>query len=125
MIIAGHGRVEAAKVLGVSEIPAIVAKGWSDAQKRAYVLADNQLGLNSGWDEDLLRLEIGAIKGLDFDIGLVGFDDEFLSGLFAHKCGLVHKMIQRFWPRWSTKWVALMLFLTMAAAKCRTSRQHC
>ena len=87
MIIAGHGRVEAAKLLGVSEVPVIVAKGWSEAQKRAYVLADNQLGLNAGWDEDLLRIEIGAIKALDFDIGLAGFGDEFLSGLFATKEG--------------------------------------
>ena len=85
MIIAGHGRVQAAKVLGVSEIPTIVARGRSDAQKRAYVLADNHLALNSGWD--LLRLEIGAIKGLDFDIGTIGFGDEFLSGLFATKEG--------------------------------------
>ena len=83
MIIAGHGRVEAAKVLGVSEIPTIVARGWSEAQKRAYVLADNQLALNSGWDENLLRLEIGALKGMEFEIGTVGFGDEFLSGLFA------------------------------------------
>ena len=87
MIIAGHGRVQAAKLLGVSEIPTIVARGWSEAQKRAYVLADNQLALNSGWDENLLRLEIGAIKGLDFDIGTIGFGDEFLSGLFATKEG--------------------------------------
>ena len=83
MIIAGHGRVEAAKLLGVAQVPAIVAKGWSEAQKRAYVLADNQLALNAGWDEDLLRIEIGAIKAMDFDIGLAGFGDEFLSGLFA------------------------------------------
>ena len=87
MIIAGHGRVEAAKALGVSEVPAIVARGWSEAQKRAYVLADNQLGLNAGWDENLLRLEIGAIKGLDFDIGTIGFGDEFLCDLFATKEG--------------------------------------
>ena len=87
MIIAGHGRVEAAKLLGVAEVPVIIAKGWSEAQKRAYVLADNQLGLNSGWDDDLLRVEIGAIKALDFDIGLAGFGNEFLSGLFATKDG--------------------------------------
>ena len=87
MIIAGHGRVEAAKLLGVSEVPAIVAKGWSEAQKRAYVLADNQLALNAGWDENLLRIEIGEIKALDFDIGLAGFGDEFLCDLFATKEG--------------------------------------
>lgn len=68
--------LEAAKALGVSEVPAIVAKGWTEAQKRAYVLADNQLALNAGWDENLLRIEIDAIKGMDFEIGTIGFGDE-------------------------------------------------
>ena len=62
----------------------------SEPQNRAYVLADNQLGLNVGWDEDLLRIEIGAIKALDFHIGLAGFSDEFLSGLFATTEGQTH-----------------------------------
>ena len=83
MIIAGHGRVQAAKVLGVSEVPAIVARGWSEAQKRAYVLADNQLALNSGWDEDLLRLEIGDLKLIDFDLSIIGFSKDNLDNLFG------------------------------------------
>ena len=87
MIIAGHGRVQAAKLLGVSEIPTIVAKGWSDAQKRAYVLADNQLAINAGWDENLLRLEIGELNLLGFNVGTIGFCDGFLSDLFATKEG--------------------------------------
>jgi hypothetical protein len=62
-VIAGHGRLEAAASLGVVEVPVIVARGWSQAQKRAYVLADNQLALNAGWDENLLSSEI-AENGL-------------------------------------------------------------
>jgi ParB-like chromosome segregation protein Spo0J len=57
-IIAGHGRVMAAQKLGIDEIPVMIAKGWSDAQKRAYILADNQLALNAGWDSELLKLEL-------------------------------------------------------------------
>ena len=86
-VIAGHGRLLAATSLGIAEIPVIVARGWSEAQTRAYVLADNQLALNGGWDENLLRVEIGALKGLDFDLGLTGFGDDFLADLFKTKDG--------------------------------------
>ena len=82
-LIAGHGRVMAAKSLGIVEIPAMVARGWTEAQKRAYVLADNQLALNAEWDEDLLRIEITALGDLGFDTDLLGFDASFLSGLLA------------------------------------------
>ena len=71
-VLAGHGRLEAAASLGIAEVPVIVASGWSEAQKRAYVLADNQLALNAGWDENLLRVEIGALGDLNFDLGLGG-----------------------------------------------------
>jgi ParB-like chromosome segregation protein Spo0J len=57
-IIAGHGRVLAAQKLAIAEIPVMVAAGWSEAQKRAYVLADNKLALNAGWDNDLLKIEL-------------------------------------------------------------------
>ena len=57
-LIAGHGRVLAARKLGIAEVPVMVARGWSEAQKRAYVLADNKLALNAGWDEELLRVEL-------------------------------------------------------------------
>jgi hypothetical protein len=84
-IIAGHGRVLAAQKLGLAEVPVMVAVGWTEAQKRAYVIADNQLTLNSDWDTDLLRGELSALKGLEFDVGLLGFGDvqlvEFMSGL--------------------------------------------
>jgi ParB-like chromosome segregation protein Spo0J len=60
-IIAGHGRTLAAQRLQMTEVPVMVAKGWSDAKKRAYVLADNKLALNAGWDDEMLALELGEI----------------------------------------------------------------
>jgi len=77
-IIAGHGRILAAQKLGLDEVPAVTATGWTDAQKRAYVLADNQLAINAGWDADLLQVEIEGLDDLDFDLSLIGFDDESL-----------------------------------------------
>ena len=74
-IIAGHGRVLAAQRLGLAEIPVMVATGWSEAKRRAYVIADNKLALNAGWDEELLSLEIGDLKGLDVDLRLTGFGE--------------------------------------------------
>jgi hypothetical protein len=82
-IIAGHGRVLAAQHLGMVEAPCIELHGLTDAQKRAYVLADNQLALNSGWDDALLAQEIDAIKGLDFDLSVVGFSTAELDALIA------------------------------------------
>jgi len=76
MIIAGHGRVLAARKLGLKEIPVMVATGWTEAQKKAYVLADNQLALNAGWDMDLLKVEMQELEGLDFDLDLIGFDED-------------------------------------------------
>jgi DNA modification methylase len=78
-ILAGHARVLAARKLGLAEVPVIVARGWSEAQKHAYVLADNKLTLNSGWDEELLRIELADLKLQDFDLGLLGFDDTELE----------------------------------------------
>lgn len=82
-IIAGHARVMAARRLGIAEVPCIVATGWTDAQRRAYVLADNQLALNAGWDLELLRVEINGLGSLGFDLGLAGFTSAGLDGLFA------------------------------------------
>lgn len=84
-IIAGHGRVMAARKLGITEVPVMVAAGWSDAQKQAYVLADNQLALNAGWDAEMLRLELGDLSGAGFDLGLIGFSDDELARLTAEK----------------------------------------
>jgi ParB-like chromosome segregation protein Spo0J len=72
-IIAGHGRVLAAKKLGLADVPCMVARGWSDAQRKAYVLADNKLALNAGWDDVALGLELGELQALNFDLGLTGF----------------------------------------------------
>lgn len=82
-IIAGHGRVMAARKLGIEEVPVMIAEGWTEAQKRAYVLADNQLALNAGWDIDLLTLEVGELSLDGFDLDLIGFDDKMLSKLLA------------------------------------------
>jgi len=80
-IIAGHGRVLAARQLGMAEVPVVVARGWSDAKRRAYVIADNKLALNAGWDAEMLSLELGELGELGFDLDLTGFSDEELDGL--------------------------------------------
>src|SRR5712691_11224611 len=82
-IIAGHGRLLAARKLGLTEVPVIVLDHLSEAQKRAYIIADNQLALNAGWDEDLLRLELAAVQDEDFNVGLIGFEDQELARLLA------------------------------------------
>ncbi len=84
-LIAGHGRVMAARKLGLTEVPVMVARGWSEAQKRAYVLADNKLALNAGWDVDLLKLELGDLSLGGFDLGLTGFSDLEIGSLLADK----------------------------------------
>src|SRR6476659_11155537 len=72
-IIAGHGRLLAARKLELEEVPVIVLDHLTEAQKRAYIIADNQLALNAGWDDDLLRAELAALQAEDFDLNLVGF----------------------------------------------------
>lgn len=72
-IIAGHGRILAANKLKMTEVPCMQVSGWSEAQKKAYVIADNKLALNAGWDEQMLKLELTELQGLDFDLDLTGF----------------------------------------------------
>jgi DNA modification methylase len=83
-LIAGHGRLLAAQALGIETVPVMVARGWSEAKRRAYVIADNKLALNAGWDEELLALELSALRLDDFDLELTGFDpgeiDQLLDG---------------------------------------------
>ena len=86
-IIAGHGRLMAAKKLGLAMVPCIRLGHLSEAQRKAYVIADNQLALNSGWDLDALKLEIDRLGELDFDIELLGFDDDFLTSLMIEEPG--------------------------------------
>jgi DNA modification methylase len=81
-IIAGHGRVLAAQKLGLANVPVMVAVGWSEAQKRAYVIADNKLAENAGWDESILKLELAELKLGGLDLGLLGFDAPELGKLF-------------------------------------------
>lgn len=83
LIIAGHGRVSAARRLGWDEVPVMVAAGWTEAQKRAYTLADNKLALNAGWDPAMLALELGELGELGVDLGLAGFTDEEVVALTA------------------------------------------
>ncbi len=78
-IIAGHGRVMAARTLGMESLPVMVAAGWTDAQKRAYVIADNKLALNAGWDNELLALELTELNDDDFDMALLGFSADELT----------------------------------------------
>jgi len=80
-IIAGHGRVLAARKLGMEEVPCIELAHLTEAQKRAYILADNQLAANAGWDMELLKIELGDLDEAGFDLSLIGFDEGFLAGL--------------------------------------------
>lgn len=82
-IIAGHGRLMAARKLRMPEVPTIELAGLSDEQRRALVLADNKLAMNAGWDEDLLRLELGELNDLGFDLSLTGFDLDELAKYLA------------------------------------------
>ena len=81
-ILAGHARVLAARKLGLTKVPCIKAESLTEAQKRAYIIADNKLSLNAGWDEELLAVEISDLKGSSFDISLLGFGDDELEKLF-------------------------------------------
>jgi DNA modification methylase len=80
-IIAGHGRLMAARKLGMEEVPVIVLDHLSKSQQRALVIADNQLALNAGWNMDMLKAEIEDLQLDDFDLNILGFDDKFLDGL--------------------------------------------
>ena len=82
-IIAGHGRVLAAKAEGITDVPCVFVDHLTEAQKKAYILADNRYAMDAGWDEEMLRVEIEALQGMDFDLGLTGFDEKELADLFA------------------------------------------
>ena len=84
-IIAGHGRVLAAKKLGLSKVPTIELKHLSENQRKAYIIADNKLALNAGWDMELLTLEMGDLQAEGFDLSLIGFNDDELANIFVDK----------------------------------------
>ena len=81
MLIAGHGRLEAARLEGIAEVPTIVARGWTEAQCQAYAIADNRLTESSEWNDELLRLELGDLREAGFDLALTGFDQDELDKL--------------------------------------------
>jgi len=84
IIIAGHGRAAAAELLSIESVPIMIANGWSDEQIRAYVIADNKLALNAGWDEELLEFELSELQDAGFALDLVGFDEVELEALIPN-----------------------------------------
>lgn len=82
-ILAGHGRIAAAKQLGIKQVPCISAAYLTEAQKKAYILADNRLPMDAGWDNDLLKIEIESLQAEGFDVGITGFDEKEIADLFA------------------------------------------
>ena len=82
-VIAGHGRILAAKEENIEQVPCVFVDYLTEAQKKAYILADNRFALDAGWDEDMLRVEMEALQGMDFDVSLTGFDESEIADLFA------------------------------------------
>ena len=81
-VIAGHGRIAAAREEGITQLPCVFVDHLTEAQKKAYILADNRMALDAGWDEDLLRVELEALEEMGYDLGLTGFDNKELAALF-------------------------------------------
>ena len=81
-IIAGHGRIMAATLLNLKEVPTIILTGLSETQRKAYILADNKLALNAGWNIDLITMELQGLKEIDYDISIIGFDEKELNEFF-------------------------------------------
>lgn len=81
-ILAGHGRLAAARKLGLKQVPCVKESHLTETQRRAYIIADNKLSLNAGWDEDMLAIELSELQGVDFDLDLLGFDESELASIF-------------------------------------------
>ena len=84
-IIAGHGRVIAARAEGIKEVPCVLVDHLTEAQKKAYVIADNRMALDAGWDEELLKVELEALEAEAFDLSLTGFDGDELNKLLKEE----------------------------------------
>ena len=82
-VIAGHGRLMAAKEEGIEEVPCVFVDYLTDAQKKAYILADNRMAMDAGWDEELLKIEMEELQNLGYDLGYTGFDEKELADLFG------------------------------------------
>jgi ParB family chromosome partitioning protein len=87
-IIAGHGRIMAAQKLGLEDVPCIRLDHLTDTQRKAYIIADNKLALNSGWDEEMLGLELADLRELDFDLGLLGFTEDEVGAFDVEEAGM-------------------------------------
>lgn len=87
-IIAGHGRILAAQKLGLKDVPCIRLDHLTETQRKAYVIADNKLALNSGWDEEMLGLELADLRDDDFDLALLGFSDDELGAFDVEEAGM-------------------------------------
>ena len=84
-VIAGHGRILAAKEEKIPEVPGVYVDYLTEAQKKAYILADNRMAMDAGWDEELLKIEMEELQAADFDMGLTGFREDEIADLFAVK----------------------------------------
>lgn len=82
-VLAGHGRLEASKAEGMEEVPCVFVEHLTEAQKKAYIIADNRMALDAGWDNDILSIEMEELQNLGFDLGLTGFDENEIADLFA------------------------------------------
>lgn len=82
-VIAGHGRIMAVKEEGITEVPCVFVDYLTEAQKKAYILSDNRMAMDAGWDEELLRIEIESLKDMDFNVGLTGFSEDELAELYG------------------------------------------
>ena len=82
-VLCGHGRLLAAKAEGIKQVPCVYADNLTEAQKKAYILADNRMALDAGWDEDLLAVEMEELQNLGYDLSLTGFDETELANLFS------------------------------------------
>lgn len=86
-VIAGHGRLLAARSLGIDQVPVMVARGWTEAQRKSYVIADNKLALNAGWDMGRLAAEIGDLQSVGFDLSLMGFSTAEIADMVPKQAG--------------------------------------
>ncbi len=82
-VIAGHGRLVAAKAEGITEVPCVFAEHLTEAQKKAYIIADNRMSEDAGWDDELLKVEMEALQDMGFDLSMTGFDTDELDELFS------------------------------------------
>ena len=99
-VIAGHGRLLAARKLNLAEVPVIVLDHLSETQKRAFVIADNRLALNAGWDDELLQVELKALEEDEFNVALLGFEDDELARSSRRKMPLRGSRTKMPFPNW-------------------------